>query len=187
MATVGPAPSAEPGRWLLRPDVDWWDLVRYGPPGFEVYLRIGFSADAGAPDDGGSDAVRTALSVLATCTDTPATGYAAVWEGWGGAPNPEAPAVDIPHRSMLLLTGAVDELRDAPGLAWHGSADAVYQTPHLVWPEDRAWCLACEVDEEIEFSVGCTDAAARSLERALPGQTRRVPYGEQAPLYLDQE
>ncbi|RMB58715.1 hypothetical protein EAX62_11280 [Tessaracoccus antarcticus] len=24
--------------------------------------------------------------------------------------------------------------------------------PHLVWPEDRAWCLACEVDEEIEFA-----------------------------------
>ena len=25
--------------------------------------------------------------------------------------------------------------------------------PHLVWPEDQAWCLACEVDEEVEFTV----------------------------------
>jgi hypothetical protein len=25
-----------------------------------------------------------------------------------------------------------------------------------VWPEDQAWCLACEVDEEIEFTVGCS-------------------------------
>lgn len=75
-------------------------------------------------------------------------------------------------------------LRDAPALAWYGSAQGRYQEPHLVWPEDQAWCLACEVDEEIEFTVGCSVEASQALARALPG-VRRVRYGEPAPLYRD--
>jgi hypothetical protein len=73
---------------------------------------------------------------------------------------------------MLLFTGPVEALRDAPALAWYGSAAGVEQEPHLVWPQDQAWCLACEVDEEIEFTVGCSAA-------------RPVRYGEPAPMYRD--
>jgi hypothetical protein len=57
--------------------------------------------------------------------------------------------------------------------------------PHLVWSEDQAWCLACEVDEEIEFTVGCSADASEVLARALPGAVRRVLYGESAPMYSD--
>ena len=87
---------------------------------------------------------------------------------------------------MLLFTGAVDVLRYSPALAWYGSAAHVDVSPHLVWPEDRAWCLACEVDEEIEFTAGCSPAAAQALDRALPGAVRRVHYGEAAPMYRDE-
>jgi hypothetical protein len=62
---------------------------------------------------------------------------------------------------MLLFTGPVEALKDAPALAWYGSAAGRYQEPHLVWPEDQAWCLADEVDEEIEFTVGCSEEASR--------------------------
>ena len=86
---------------------------------------------------------------------------------------------------MLLFTGPVDVLRDAPALAWYGSAEGLYQEPHLVWPEDQAWCLACEVDEEIEFTVGCSAAASQALALALPDAVRHVQYGEWAPLYRD--
>ena len=86
---------------------------------------------------------------------------------------------------MLLFTGPVEALRDAPALAWYGSAAGVAQEPHLVWPEDQAWCLACEVDEEIEFTVGCSEEASLALARALPGAVRRARYGEPAPLYRD--
>jgi hypothetical protein len=86
---------------------------------------------------------------------------------------------------MLLFTGPVEALRDAPALAWYGSAAGVTQEPHLVWPEDQAWCLACEVDEEIEFTVGCSGEASRALAGALPGAVRRVRYGEPAPMYRD--
>jgi hypothetical protein len=37
-----------------------------------------------------------------------------------------------------------------------------------VWPEDQAWCLARAVDEEIEFTVGCSLDASQALDRTLP-------------------
>jgi hypothetical protein len=89
------------------------------------------------------------------------------------------------YRAMLLFTGPVEALRDAPALAWYGSAAGVGQEPHLVWPEDQAWCLACEVDEEVEFTVGYSEEASQALARALPGAVRRVRYGEPAPMYRD--
>ena len=185
MKEIRPASNAEAARWLLRADVDWWDLVRYGPTGFDVYVRIALAPVDGADSDGERPALRLALETLASCTTTPADGYAAVWEGWtGGDPAPRAPRVPIPHRPMLLFTGPVGTLRDAPAVAWYGSARG-YQEPHLVWPEDQAWCLACEVDEEIEFTVGCSVDAARALADALPGAGRRVQYGEPAPVFRE--
>ena len=186
MTEIRPAANADAARWLLRAEVDWWDLVRYGPPGFDAYVRIALAQSGECADTGGEEpALRTALTTLASYTATPANGYAAIWEGWtGGDPAPQAPRVEIPHRVMLLFTGPVGALRDAPALAWYGSAQG-YQEPHLVWPEDQAWCLACEVDEEIEFTVGCSVESSQALARALPGAVRRVHYGEPAPLYRD--
>ena len=189
---IRPAADADAAQWLLRSDVAWWDLVRYGPPGFDVYVRIALAQEVGADADNRSgeapiDAVRVALAALGAYTGTPSKAYAAIWEGWTSrAVPPQAPRVEIPNRAMLLFTGPVEALRDAPALAWYGSAAGVGQEPHLVWPEDQAWCLACEVDEEIEFTVGCSGEAFRALARALPGAVRRVRYGEPAPLYRDQ-
>ena len=188
---IRPAADAAAAQWLLRSDVDWRDLVRYGPPGFDVYVRIAFPQDseADAVNPSGEapvDAVRAALAALGSYTATPSTAYAAIWEGWTSrALPPQAPRVEIPNRAMLLFTGPVDALRDAPALAWYGSAAGIGQEPHLVWPEDQAWCLACEVDEEIEFTVGCSGEASRALAGALPGAVRQVRYGEPAPLYRD--
>ena len=131
---IRPAADADAARWLLRSDVDWWDLVRYGPPGYAVYVRIEFPQDSEADvvRSGGElvDAVRSALATLVSYT-TAAIGYAAIWEGWvSGAPAPQAPRVPIPNRAMLLFTGPVEALRDAPALAWYGSAARVAQQPH---------------------------------------------------------
>ncbi len=183
MTLIRPAGDAEAARWLLRSGVDWWDLVRFGPPGFDAYVRIACPQESESDSDDtageASDPVRTALATLAAHTTTPANGFAAVWEGWvGGDPSPAAPRVEIPHRTMLLFAGPVASLRDAPALAWYGSATGVLQEPHLVWPADQAWCLACEVDEEIEFTVGCSHEALQGLVAALPGRVRRVPYGD---------
>jgi len=184
---IRPAADADAAQWLLRSDVGWQDLVRYGPPGFDVYVRIAFRQDAGSPPgEAPVDAVRAALATLGSYTTTPSRGYAAIWEGWTtDIAAPQAPRVEIPHRVMLLFTGPVEALRDAPALAWYGSAVGIAQEPHLVWPEDHAWCLACEVDEEIEFTVGCSGVASQALAGALPGPVRRVGYGEPGPMYRD--
>ena len=137
-------------------------------------------------DEAPVDAVRAALASLGSYTTTSSRWYAAIWQGWvSEASAPQAPRVEIPNRAMLLFTGPVEALRDAPALAWYGSATGVAQEPHLVWPEDQAWCLACEVDEEIEFTVGCSGEASQALARALPGAVRRVRYGDPAPMYRD--
>lgn len=183
MNALRPTPDARPARWLLRPGVDWWDLVRFGPPGFEAYVRIAFPGDSDVEGDP-EDHVQMAIATLAPFTTTPENGFAAIWEGWAGGGAPEAPRVPIPNREMLLFTGPIACLSDAPALAWYGEA-ADFQDPHLVWPADEAWCLACEVDEEIEFSVGCSVEAAHALARALPGAVRQVAYGEAAPLYRE--
>jgi hypothetical protein len=63
MTEVRPAANPDAAQWLLRSDVDWWDLVRYGPPGFDVYVRIAFAQD---PDgvEGEDPALRLALATL---------------------------------------------------------------------------------------------------------------------------
>lgn len=188
MNGVWPASDAGAAAWLLRERVDWWDLVRYGPPGFPTYVRVAF-LPPGAPGDDGDheyDAVRAALDVLAVHT-TSTNGYAAVWEGWGGnEPAPIAPRIDIPNRAMLLFTGPIDALRLAPGRAWGESPPYSLVPPHLVWAADRAWCLACEVDEDLAFTAGCSRAAAQALADALPVTVRAVPYGAKEPLYADE-
>src|SRR5262249_51139724 len=105
------AANAYPARWLLRSHVGWGDLGRAGPRGFEVYVRIPVPDYSGPdaatpPGKAPADPVRAALTVLGSCTATPAQGYAAIWEGWvSGQPAPRAPRVAIPNRAMLLFTG----------------------------------------------------------------------------------
>lgn len=186
MTEVQPAVDADAARWLLQADVGWQALVTFGPPGYDVYVRIALSR-ANETDEMPVDSVRAALTALASYTTTADRGFAAVWEGWGGGPpSPRAPLVDIPNRAMLLFTGGVEALRDAPALAWYGSAVGSYQEPHLVWPEDHAWCLACDIDEEVEFTVGCSSEASKELDQALPGAVRPVQYGEKVPTYGDE-
>ncbi len=82
---------------------------------------------------------------------------------------------------MLLFRGEVSAMRDAPGSAWQGQG-RVLQEPHLVWPEDRSWLVACEVDEEIEFTVACAEDAAEALVVAFGSGARSVTYGQNMPL-----
>jgi hypothetical protein len=79
MTEIRPAANADAAQWLLRAEVDWRDLVRYGPPGFDVYVRIAFAQDPAGADLSGEDhALRLALATLAVYTATPASGYAVI-------------------------------------------------------------------------------------------------------------
>jgi hypothetical protein len=107
------------------------------------------------PDDAGA-----LIDVLGRHTTTPGRCWFCIWEGygWGGEASlahraelaghladPPIPAevlagprVQLPWRDYFLYSGPIDA-----ALAF---VDSEAQTPNLFWPEDRAWCVATEID-----------------------------------------
>ena len=189
VSDLRPASDLLPAAWVLDAALtgDAPVVLRYGPPGFDAYLRLSVDPVGPVALSLDVDAMEIALRVLAGHTTTPEVAHVGVWHGYGFAsgPAPDAPVVPLPNAWMYLFTGPVSAMRYAQQVVWSlagGVPDTgIDAEPDLVWPADHAWCLACEVDEEIEFSIGCTDAAASALEEALPGLVRRVAYGQDAP------
>src|SRR5262245_42984230 len=75
-------------------------------------------------------------------TGTPGRCWFAVWDGHGylAFSDREAPAFEIPHRRLLLLTGPITAVVTSLGTPhW-------WQSPSLWWPDDRAWCVETDVD-----------------------------------------
>lgn len=179
--TVRPARSSTLADWLMQGD--WRDLVRFGPPGFERYVRVAIDAQGSRPDDDVErlqvSALESVLQVLSDHTHAVDQVYAAVWDGWTSqGDEPDAPEVLIPHRRMLLFEGPLSTIRDTPALAWRIS-DLILQPPHLIWPCDRRWVIAQDVDEEHEFTVGCSAVAASSVLKYFGHEAREVLYGEE--------
>ncbi len=182
------------GDWLGASGTPWSQLVGFGPAGFDAYARLRFipDPDPGRPGQTESDAelgdlhpsdldqVRLALRVLAPFTGTPHDCVFAVWDGWGhGLEIPRGlPLLELPHRSYGLLRGSladVDEWQRALG-----SDLAV--GPAFVWPEDRRWCLASDVDPHWA-GIGADQQAVRAL-LAEPGlDVVRAEPAEHQPSY----
>ena len=71
------------------------------------------------------------------------------------------PRVELPHRSYLLLAGA---LSAAAQIIW----PPFRQSPNLFWPADRAWCTASELDFDSTLVGGTTQLIDTILDaRAL--------------------
>lgn len=58
------------------------------------------------------------------------------------------PKVVVPHRAYVLLRGSLADVGDWGGAAqtWLGGPGAHTPDPAFVWPADRAWCVAHDVD-----------------------------------------
>jgi hypothetical protein len=100
--------------------------------------------------------------VLAGQTTTPQRCWFAVWDGFGGLAVPRArtPSFEIPQRRMLLLTGAIGAVGSSSlevGPSW--------QSPNLWWPDDRAWCVATEIDLMSTYVGGSHRCVRAVLDR----------------------
>jgi len=97
-------------------------------------------------------------SALARHTTTPGRCWFAAWEGFGGirADVQSAPKFDLPHRSYHLLVGPVTAAAEST-LNSVGT-----QSSSLWWPDDRAWCVATEIDLDTTY-IGCDDACCREI------------------------
>jgi hypothetical protein len=114
-------------------------------------------------------------ALLAGHTATPERCFFCLWDGWAwigrasytllrsdepvqprfSAEELSRPRVRHPQRDYLLLEGpltAAIELGDDPGTSMFDP-----QSPNLFWPEDRAWCVASEIDFDSTLVGGTTE------------------------------
>ncbi|MFI7539013.1 hypothetical protein [Streptosporangium sp. NPDC049376] len=102
------------------------------------------------------------VHLLSPRTTTPERCWFAVWEGFGDLNLPvedeEIPRVEMPARSMLLLEGplraATTSFSDIP---WSGRYASLW------WPQDRAWCVATDVDLMTTYIGGSPECVAALL------------------------
>ena len=176
---VTPSDAVEVAAWIA-PRLLPFDEYRLGsviPTGFARYVRL---------------APRSRLAdVLRRHTTTPDRCWLCLWDGYGdltGAiatytfvwsrdtpehlrrPQPPPPKpklrssrVRLPHRDYLLFAGSVEQ-----GDGWE-------RGPNLWWPDDRAWCVASEIDLDYTLVGGsdelCGELVNGGAEIVQPGDS----------------
>ena len=118
-----------------------------------------------APTDGALEPATLAAlcDVLAPYTTTPDRCSFGVWEGYGwtawmARERRQAAKLDLPNRTFVLFEGPLDSVVD---LGWRdaplASAALQRESPNLIWPADRSWFVASEIDLDSTFVGGSTE------------------------------
>lgn len=106
--------------------------------------------------------------LLRTGTATPDQCWFCVWDGYGWLTVHEGARVRLPSRDYLLYRGPVEAVVATVGPAGD------QQTANLWWPEDRAWCVATEIDLPWTYVGGQAGLIERLLSddriEALPAE-----------------
>ena len=85
---------------------------------------------------------------LRAATTTPDSCWFGIWDGFLSDDEPGGASIAAPHRRWLLYRGAVEQLTDSIDPRFE------FQSANLVWPEDRSWCLATDIDAECTCIAG---------------------------------
>lgn len=118
---------------------------------------------------------RALVELLRPATTTPDNCWLCVWEGWGGLDHQGvSERLDLPARGYLVAHGTVD---DAVPSVLDGPWD---QSPSIWWPDDRAWCVATEVDFAWTYVAGTTSLIESILSderlEALRAELHHLPF-----------
>lgn len=177
-------------------DTRWAELAAGIPPPRNLSERI---ANPAPPALGclNQDEVSALCDILANHTTTSDMCYFAVWDGWAwwepgagaaltstvahrdSAPSDRrvpnhvlsrsAPKFSVPGRSYYLFRGPLEGALHVG--YWLTDGYFAYQSPSFFWPNDRAWCVATEIDDDSSCIGGTKrlvrDVVASRLE-ALP-------------------
>lgn len=166
--TLTPSPDLQAAAWITESDEDWTQLAGFGPGGLPGYVRVRIlpdpekpftsEADAAGPPDAPDEheLLQRILEVLLRHTTTPDHAWFALWDGWGHTVAGFRPMMRIPSRAYFLFEGPPSAVG-----RW-GSPEPLLAA--FVWPDDRAWCLAKDVDSHW-FGIGADEAAIQELLR----------------------
>jgi hypothetical protein len=114
------------------------------------------------------DALVSLLDLVLGHTTTPQHGFAGVWEGYGWIPDRGAglPVLDLDKRAYYVHEGPIADL---PEMGWWPAVarTAPREPPTLIWPADRTWLIAGDVDLDSTY-IGGSGALVQDLA-ALPG------------------
>lgn len=103
-----------------------------------------------------ADEFRRLCAVLSRHTDPSDRCWFCLWNGYGWLDASErGDEVRLPGRDYLLFAGPLPVVGE-PGWRLSESTEA-HQTPNLFWPQDRSWCVACEIDLHCTFVGGSAD------------------------------
>jgi hypothetical protein len=124
----------------------------------------------GAPPDTGGlprPALVELVSVLGRHTTTPDAVFIGVWDGYGRGPEQCAgpDVLDLQERSYLIRSGP---LADTLEIGWSVSDGVPLhpEPPTVVWPADRAWFVAGDVDLDSTY-LGGSGALVQDLSEAV--------------------
>ena len=166
-----------PAEWLTRSGIPWDMLATFGPHTlFPAHARLRYAPDDGdAPrpeipprplgEQGDGPVIAELCDMLATDTTTPQLCYFCLWEGWPGINEiitPGPPVVAIPNRTYHLFSGPLSDVGQ-----WCAQPTPDMPPAAFIWPADRAWCVASDVDPTWAFINGSGATISR-----LVAQTR---------------
>jgi hypothetical protein len=99
-------------------------------------------------------------AILSSHTLTPELCWFAVWNGFGDLRigENEGAMFSVPNRDLFLFHGTVGEV-----LTTFSQVDWIYRSPNLWWPDDRAWCVATEID----FTWSYVGGSSACIEQIL--------------------
>lgn len=193
--------------WIVDGDLPWDRLVCFGPAA-PAYARLRFIPDPTHTGQSENDAaavggaaveaevLRAALDNLARHTRTPDDCYVGLWDGWysdlHGSGYPTGPAFPrslldgprfaVPNRAFSLFRGPLSDVGDwGAAELWPGHPRTM--PPAFVWPADRAWCVANDVDPHWA-GIGASEAAITDLLADTRLDVVRADPDEQQPYYL---
>ncbi len=146
----------------------------HGPSGYSRYARLRFIPDPSFPGQrtrdvdfeqhelSEKDEVGVVLEILSRYTTTPDECYFCMWDGWGTITVDASPNFLIPNRDYWLFRGALADYAD-----WNSSDPTRWRygdcpDPAFIWPADRAWCIANDVDPHFA-SIGADHPEAVDL------------------------
>jgi hypothetical protein len=110
------------------------------------------------------DQLRALCEVLGAHTAEAARCFAGIWAGWGWAgPHASHLELRLPDREYLLLEGPLSASVEVS----HEDRLMASQSPNLLWPADRAWFVASEIDFDSTLVGGAEDLIGAIL--ADPG------------------